>query len=307
MQAFIKGRPIVSIGMPVFNSAETVGQAILSILIQTFEDWELLVIDDGSKDETAEIVASFHDPRIILMRGGENRRLPERLNQCASRARGKFFARMDGDDIAYPERLQCQLNFLQSHPGIDLLAGWAVVFRSDGTAIGALRGFPTHEQIGNPPWKGMRMPHSTWIGKIEWFRRNPYRIGAKAEDQDLLVRTYRGSRFATLQQVVMGYREDRLSLPYCLSLRWDFCKSNVRTQIQHGRPKNAALCILSSAATGLAEVMAISTGLDYHILRRRAAPLCTEEQSRWSSVWDEVQTAAQCHHPFERRKILMTS
>src|ERR1019366_8830702 len=168
MQTSSHCQPIVSIGMPVFNCAGTVAQAISSILNQTFNDWELLIIDDGSTDNTMEIAASFDDPRIIVTRGGENKRLPTRLNECISRAKGRFFARMDGDDIAYPGRLQCQLEYLQSHHEVDLVGGWVVVFRNDGTALGVRRGFLTHEQMWAHSWKGVLMPHSTWMGRIEW-------------------------------------------------------------------------------------------------------------------------------------------
>ena len=104
---------LVSIGMPVYNCAATVAQAIRSILNQTFEDWELLIVDDGSTDDTLKVIASFKDPRIIVSKGERNEGLPARLNDCVRRARGKYFARMDGDDIAYPERLRKQLEYLR--------------------------------------------------------------------------------------------------------------------------------------------------------------------------------------------------
>lgn len=288
MRASSHCHPIVSIGMPVFNSAGTIAQAITSILKQTLTAWELLIIDDGSTDNTAEIAASFDDPRIIVTRCNENKRLPTRLNECVSRSTGRYFARMDGDDIAYPERLKCQVAYLQQHPEIDLVAGWEVIFRNDGTAFGALHGFLTHEEIWARQWAGMVMPHPTWVGKIEWFRLNPYRIGAVGEDQDLLIRTYHNSQFATVPQVVLGYREDKLSLSYRLSQRWGVCKSIVRNQCRQRRYANVALCLVTEAAKGAAEVLAIKTGLNYRILRRRAPAIHSNEAREWCSVWEAV-------------------
>src|ERR1035438_1549664 len=92
MQTFSRIRPTVSIGMPVFNCAKTIAQAIPSILNQTFKDWELLIIDDGSIDGTFQIAASFDDPRIIVLEGGENKGLPPRLNECVNMVKGRFFA-----------------------------------------------------------------------------------------------------------------------------------------------------------------------------------------------------------------------
>jgi glycosyltransferase involved in cell wall biosynthesis len=295
MQTTSHCSPIVSIGMPVFNCARTIAQAITSIVNQTFKDWELLIIDDGSTDNTLAIATSFDDPRIIVMRGGENKRLPTRLNECISKASGAFFARMDGDDIAYPQRLQCQLKYLRSHPAVDLVGGWVVVFRNDGTAFGARRGLPTHEQMWAHSWKGILMPHSTWMGKIEWFRRNHYHTVAAAEDQELLFRTYQNSRFATVSQIVLGYREDGLSLPYLLLQRRHLCKHLVRNAIQQRRFTSAALCIVSEAAKGLVEVVATCTGLNHRMLRRRAMPIHGDEAREWHSVWEDVRLASEEH------------
>lgn len=281
--------------MPVYNCARTIAQAISSILTQTFTDWELLIIDDGSTDNTLNIVLSFDDPRIIVTRGGENKRLPTRLNECISKASGMFFARMDGDDIAYPGRLQCQLEYLQSHPDVDLLGGWVLVFRNDGTALGARRGLLMHEHMWAHPWKGVLMPHSTWIGRIEWFRRNLYRTVPASEDQELLFRTYQKSRFATVPQIVLGYREDRLSLRYLLTMRLNVCKNVVRNAIQRRRFTNAALCIASEAAKGLTEAVAICTGLNHRMLRRRAMPIHGDEAREWHSVWEDVGLACEKH------------
>jgi hypothetical protein len=293
MQITSRCPPIVSIGMPVFNCASTIAQAISSILNQSFKEWELLIIDDGSTDNTREIALSFDDPRIIVTKGAENKRLPMRLNECVCRARGRFFARMDGDDIAYPQRLQCQLEYLQSHPEVDLVGGWVVVFRNDGTVLGARRGLLTHEQMWAHPWKGVLMPHSTWVGKIGWFRDNTYRTGTAVEDQDLLSRTCHTSRFATVPEIVLGYREDRLSLPYLVSQRWHACQHIVPNAIQQGRPTNAALCIFAEAAKALTEAVAICTGLNHRMLRRRAMPIDGDEAREWQSVWQEVRLATE--------------
>ncbi len=295
MQTVSRRPPIVSVGMPVFNCAGTIGQAICSILNQTFKDWELLIIDDGSTDNTLEIATSFDDPRIIVTRGGENKRLPARLNECVNKASGTFFARMDGDDIAYPGRFECQLEYLRSYPEVDLAAAWVVVFRSDGVALGVRRGLLTHEQMWAHPWKGVLMPHSTWMGRIEWFRGNQYRTGTAVEDQDLLFRTYQKSRFATVPQIVLGYREDTLSLPYLLTQRWYACRHIVPNAIQQRRFTDAALCIVAEAAKGLTEAVAISTGLNHRLLRRRAMPIRGDEAREWHSVWEDVTLAAEAH------------
>lgn len=290
--------------MPVFNCSRTIAEAICSILDQTYKDWELLIIDDGSTDATLKIALSFDDPRIIVVGGGQNKRIAARLNQCVSMARGRFFARMDGDDIAYPRRLECQLEYLYTHPKVDLVAGWVVVFRSDGTILGARRGLLTHDEMWAHPWKGVLMPHSTWMGRIEWFRRDQYRSGTAVEDQDLLYRTYQKSQFATVPQLVLGYREDKLSLIYLLRQRWHAYRHILPNAIQQREFTNAALCIVGEAAKGLTETVAILTGLNHRLLRRRAMPILGDEAGEWHSVWEEVRRAAGSHRCLSEMRVL---
>lgn len=294
MQSPSQDQPVVSIGMPVFNGARTIAQSICSILNQTVEDWELLIIDDGSTDNTYEIAASFDDPRIIVTRGEDNKGLPARLNECVSRARGTYFARMDGDDIAYPGRLQHQLEFLQNHSEVDLVAGWVVVFRNDGAVYGVRRGPLTHEQICAHPWKGISMAHPTWMGKAGWFRCNPYRTDApRTQDQDLLFSTYQKSRFAIVPEIVLGYREDSLSLSKILLARKDMYKMMIRISFEQHKFTTAALGIGTLIAKGLVDTLAISTGLKYHILQHRASAIRCEEEAEWRTVWESVRLAAE--------------
>jgi glycosyltransferase involved in cell wall biosynthesis len=278
--------------MPVFNGAETIAQAICSILNQTFGDWELLIIDDGSKDNTFEIAASFDDPRIIVTRG-ENKGLGARLNDCIDRAKGKFFARMDQDDIAYPRRLQCQVEFLRSHTDVDLVAGWLVVFRNDGTAFGTRRSALTHEQVCARPWRGIPLAHPTWMGKAEWFRLNRYSSDAiRMEDQELLFRTHRNSRFATVPEIVLGYREDTLSLRKLLISRKNLCKVLFNNGVKRHQFLSATIGIVAHAAKGLVDTFAICSGLNYRILRHRARLIRLEEEKDWRSVWEQTKATS---------------
>jgi glycosyltransferase involved in cell wall biosynthesis len=284
--------------MPVFNCAGTIAQAIASIQNQTFAEWELLIVDDGSTDSSGEIAVSFRDPRIVVKQGTANRGLPIRLNECVSLARGRFFARMDGDDIAYPERLQSQLDYLQSHDEVDLVGGWVVVFKGDGMAFGTRRAPLRHEQIAARPWNGFPMPHPTWMGRTEWFLRNPYSPDAlRNEDQELLFRTYRSSRFANVPQIVLGYREDGLSLKKILRARMAMGRTMIRACRRPAMLPNAALGIAGVAAKGLTDTIAIGTGLGYSILRHRAGAIGAEEASEWRSVWEQAgQIAASAEY-----------
>jgi glycosyltransferase involved in cell wall biosynthesis len=101
--------PVITIAMPFYNCAATLELAIRSLLNQSYGDFEVLLCDDGSDDQGLAIARSFKDPRLICWSDGRRLRLAARLNECIDRARGRYLARMDADDIAYPDRLAQQL------------------------------------------------------------------------------------------------------------------------------------------------------------------------------------------------------
>src|SRR6266498_684122 len=105
--------PLVTVAMSVYNAAATVELAIRSIQYQSLEDWELVVTDDGSTDQTREIIEQIQDPRVrLIVEPDKNLGLAVRLNQCIRLARGRYVARMDSDDVAYPQRLARQVHYL---------------------------------------------------------------------------------------------------------------------------------------------------------------------------------------------------
>jgi glycosyltransferase involved in cell wall biosynthesis len=286
--------PSISIVMSVLNCSRTVGITVASILNQTYENWELVAMDDGSTDGTVEVVKAFGDPRVRVFRDGQRRRLPARLNQAIQLARGQYVARMDGDDVMYPDRLAKQLAFLESHPEIDLVGGGMVIFRGDGEAYGT-RMFPTgHSEICRKPWLRISVSHPTWMGKTEWFRAHPYREEDRLfpEDRDLLFRVFRESRFANLPDIVLGYREDRPKLATCMNARRYSTRMLLRGA---GRQVSYAQALRSCALQWIAapvELLAIGSGLNERLLKHRVGPLTAETTERWESVWAMNQNVA---------------
>ena len=185
-------QPLVSVIMSMRNGASTVGAAVRSVLIRRSRDLELIVIDNGSSDQSAAIVAGFDDARVRLVREANTMVLAARLNQAVALARGEFIARMDSDDICFPERLAQQVARLREDPQLELLGCGAVVFRSGGELVGELPVGLLHQEIAARPFAGFPFPHPTWCGRASWFRKNPYNAElGYAEDQDLLLRSFR--------------------------------------------------------------------------------------------------------------------
>ena len=106
--------------MPVYNTAPYLREAVDSMLAQTFGDFELIVLDDCSPDNAQAILDSYSDPRIVRYHGARNEGLANVLNVGIGMARGKYIARMDSDDISLPDRLKVQVEYLESHPDVDL-------------------------------------------------------------------------------------------------------------------------------------------------------------------------------------------
>jgi glycosyltransferase involved in cell wall biosynthesis len=285
--------PLVSIGMPVHNCEDTVAEAIASIVNQTFENWELIIVDDGSTDETFEVASRFNDPRIRIVRGDKNKYLPTRLNECVLMARGEFFARMDGDDVSYADRLQKQVGYLAAHPEIDLLGGSILVFGSDGKAIGLRMAKETHAEICGPPWRPSVLPHVTWMGKRSWFLRNPYREDVShAQDRELLTRTRDKSRFAAIPDILAGVREAELTLRKQVPARRQFLKTLGREGLRQKSPSLLIPGIPVEIAKLALDIVAIKTGLVYKILQHRVPPVSQELAEQWSSILKETQNIA---------------
>lgn len=119
----VEAVPRASIIMPVYNNAAFVQEAIHSMLVQTYKDFELIVIDDGSTDGSAELIDRFKDPRIRKIMHRQNRGVVSALNEGLSLATGEYIVRMDGDDVSTPNRLDIQISFMNQNPDIGLSAG----------------------------------------------------------------------------------------------------------------------------------------------------------------------------------------
>lgn len=280
--------PRVSVIMSVRDAEPTLATALRSIRVQTLAEWELLVADDGSQDGSARIVAgaAAEDPRIRVIGTGGAAGLPQRLNELVGLATAPLLARMDADDVAYPERLRRQVAFLEAHPEVDLVGAAMTVFGANGKAIGRRAGPIAHAEICARPALGFRLFHPTWMGRRAWFAAHPYAVDAdRGEDQDLLQRTYRSSTFANLPDVLLGYREEQLDLRRILAGRRTLARRVGGRLWRDGDRTAAAAAVLSHLARGAVDVVAVQTGLGHRLLPQRARPLGPDEAQRWAAVW----------------------
>lgn len=197
----------VSIGIPFRNARRFLAMAVRSVFAQTYDDWELLLIDDGSTDSSTEVVRHLDDPRVRLVADGSHRGLCARLNQIATMARGTYLARMDADDVMHPERIERQLALLRTDPTVDLVDTATFTVDDDLTPLG-IRGDRLLDARPEAVLRDGLLIHPTVTGRAEWFRRHPYDpVFVRAEDRELWIRTCGTTRFARLCQPLFFYRE----------------------------------------------------------------------------------------------------
>ncbi len=278
--------PLISIAMPVLNSEKTIAEAISSTILQSYPTWELLLLDDGSSDNTISVARRFADPRIRIFVDGEHKGLAARLNEAVRHAQGTYIARMDADDVMYPDRLRLQVNYLTAHPGTDLLGGSMLVFKGEGEAYALRRARTTHEQICGSFPSGMSLSHPTWMGKRSWFERHPYDCTmTRTEDRELLLRANRVSRYAALPEIVLGYREDSAVLAKKLPGRLALARGYLSYARRERQIIYGVLGAAGEYAKAAKDVMMVGTGLGRALSRQHSTEISQAILEEWSDVW----------------------
>lgn len=197
----------VTVGIPFFNNEKTLLDAIKSVFCQTFQDWELILVDDGSSDNSLNIARRIRDPRVRLISDSVNCGLSARLNQIALLAKGEYIARMDADDIMHPDRLQKQVEFLDTHPDVDFVAT-ATYIIDDQNQVTGKRGNIISNISAKDVLRCSPFAHPTITGRTVWFRSNPYDpLFVRAQDRELWCRTFGRAQAAILPEPLFFYRE----------------------------------------------------------------------------------------------------
>ncbi|MDT8407753.1 MAG: glycosyltransferase family A protein [Methylococcales bacterium] len=182
--------PKVTVFIPVYNRAAYVGEAIASMLRQRFTDFELLLIDDGSSDNSLEVIKRFTDPRIRLLVNERNLGQPLTRNRGSDEARGEYLALLDSDDLAEPERLARQVAFLDSHPDHALVGCWNRFIDAQGKSLHKRKRHPVDSrEIRARMLFQCRISHRAVMARTEVMRRFRYNSDFKVcQDYDLFSR-----------------------------------------------------------------------------------------------------------------------
>jgi glycosyltransferase involved in cell wall biosynthesis len=211
--------PCISVLMPVYNAERYIAEAVESILAQTYRDFEFLIIDDGSTDQSLAILERFaaQDTRIRLS-SRPNAGYLVRLNEMVSEARGDFFARMDADDIAMPERFARQIAFLEVHPEVVAVGSRTLAIDSDGDPLTEFCKVQEHEEIDRAHLEARggfichpaAMIRAGAIRTVGGYRPETW----PGEDVDLWLRLAEIGRLANLPETLLKYRQHLESTGY---------------------------------------------------------------------------------------------
>ncbi len=208
--------PRVSILMSVYNGADYVYEAVQSILKQSFTDFELIIIDDGSTDETIKIVNSFEDRRLKIIRQN-NSGLTIALNNAFAIAKGDYIARQDADDISDINRLSRQVNFLDHHPLIALVGSYANIIEEQGIAIGKIEVECFPEAIRKLlPVSNQFVHGSLMIRRNAFESIGGYRVAFRySQDYDLVLRLVMKYKLANINEPLYFLRHRRRKISLC--------------------------------------------------------------------------------------------
>ncbi len=206
-------QPLISILLPAYNGSRYIRETINSILAQTYSNFELIIVDDCSTDDTADIVASFTDKRIVYSRNEQNKRIVYTLNRAIDMSKGEYCARIDADDIALPTRLEEQLGYFLHHPEYSMIDTVQDCINEDGKRIDRY-----NSNIIEEAAIVQAMPRTNCLGhpsvmiKAEVLKRYRYR-NIVYEDYDLWLRMLNdGHRIYKMAKPLTLFRVHNFSL-----------------------------------------------------------------------------------------------
>lgn len=198
-------RPLVSVLMPVYNGLPMIKASLGSLLDQTYDNWECIIVDDGSDDGTAEYLDSLQDARFKVCHFDKNCGRPIARQKTLELARGKYIAILDADDIYAPTKLQKQVAMMESHPEVDLCTCLTCAFGTRTEEV-RIRGDRNQEPLMFH--KGRTFAHGTCVFRADKAKKITYNPCLKlGQDFDFIQRYLDGGKYISVDEVLFYYNE----------------------------------------------------------------------------------------------------
>lgn len=227
----MKDTPLISVIMSVYNEQDYIEDALRSILDQTEPDFELIIVDDCSTDDTVSIIEGLNDDRIILVRNEENCGLTKNLNKALTMTRGEFIARMDGDDISMPDRFRVQVDYLRAHPDVMLISCNTATF-GEQRLVSDISGTP--EELKCTMLIRPVLAHPGFMFRRDLFEKYGFTYDEhfrSAQDYDFAARVTRQFNIAVTPEVLLQYRAHKGQVSQTPNLKQFGFADEVRTLI----------------------------------------------------------------------------
>lgn len=200
--------PRVTVAIPVYNGEKWVGEAVESILAQTFADFELLLLDDGSSDATYEVLSRYRDPRVRILQNRTNQGLNYSRTRLVKEARGEYLANMDHDDIAEPTRLEKQVAYLDGHRKCAAVGSWYRLMEDKGNRRGVIKRRPSDPTEIKASLLFRCVMHEPAVtARTEILRQHEQRDLSVGGDYDLWIRLSEVYDLGNYPEPLMRYRQ----------------------------------------------------------------------------------------------------
>lgn len=282
----------VTICIPFYNAESTLLDAVRSVFVQTHQNWELILLDDGSTDKSLTLARSIDDPRVTVYSDGENRKLAARLNQVISLAKYDFIARMDADDMMAPNRIETLLKILVNNDKYDLASCGTYSIKNDGSFNG-YRGADeknyTFEGLLN---KSQGFLHAGLIARKSWYERNTYNESLPlGQDSDLWLRAAKVGDFRaiSIKEPLYMYREEGNVTPQKLLRAYKLERNNHARMIDKKRDK-LKYVTKSFVKSGVVKAMNFTGTLDYLLHRRNKKDASSESIAQFNKLMTKVSS-----------------
>lgn len=288
--------PLVSVMTPCYNAAQTLPFALASLVAQSYQNWECLLVDDGSTDRPDEIVERINDPRIRYIRLAHNRGRAIARQAALDRAGGQLLAMLDADDWFYPHKIERQVAVLTAHPTLALVSGGMSIVDEQNNLIGVRTVRSDEALLIRGPLKRLEptpVPHAPSIIRMELARQ--FRFDAafhRSQDADFLLQLLKDRYYGLLPEIVYVYRDppDRFrakileSYAYRIKLFWKY---------RRRFPLSSWLQIWQTLAkTGLYGGL-FAIGQEHWLLDRRSQPPTAAEIARFQQARRTVDRVRQ--------------
>lgn len=265
-------RPLVSVVVTFKDAGPYVADLVRSVFAQTMSDWELLLLDDGSKDAGCERLLAVSDSRVRIMSDGQWKGTAIRLNELTHQSRGKYLAVMGADDVMHPSRLELQVADLEL-TGADVTGGGMYTMNDDNEITGIMHPPPVPGRRQDVVRRGLLF-HGASMGTRDWFLVNQYDPSfVRAQDRELWCRTFEASRFSVVNEPIIYYR---MPLGLDLAKYRRSCVANRRIVRKYG-PAHGNVFLMGELLRSYAKealfIGAVAVSLEERLVARRTGVL----------------------------------